>query len=637
MSNPIQSGRRFVQFKAFTVDLRLGELRKNGTRIRLQDQPFRVLRLLLENPGELVSREEFRQRLWPSDTFVDFEHGLNAAINRLREKLNDDADKPRYIETIPRRGYRFIATVETPPNPEEKTEEASGLQQVSGSGSGRRLSRWSIGAALAVVLAIALFLAIRRQLRERSAQGSPPPIASIAVLPLANLSNDSSQEYFADGMTDELISDLAQISALRVISRTSVMRYKNTELSLPEIGKELNVDAVLEGSVERSGGLVRVSAQLIRASTDTHLWAKTYERDMGSVIALQEEIAGAVASEIRVKLFPAEKTRLAATPAVTPDAYEAYLRGLYHLYNRDQADLEESTVYFRRATQIDPNYALAYVGLADSYVLQGSLLYMVLAPREVMPKGKAAALRALELDNGLGEAYSTLAYVETLYDWDWGKSEEDFRRAIALKPNYAPAHLWYAMHLAAMGRHGESIAEVKRAQELDPLSLIMNTSVGLMLYLAGRYQDAVLQLHKALELDPNFFVAHWELSLAYEQKRMFDEARSELEKARALSPGNPTILESLAEVDALSGRRTQARDILRQLTRTGAKEFVSPYGIALLDTALGNTDAAFIALEKAYEQRDNNLIFLGVEPALRGLRADRRYRELLERLGLSRN
>lgn len=387
--------------------------------------------------------------------------------------------------------------------------------------------------------------------------------------------------------------------------------------------------------MERSGRLVRISAQLIRTSTDTHLWARTYERDLGDVIALQDEVAGTIASEIRITLLPAEKTRLTMTRTVKPDAYEAYLRGLYHINKRDRADLEESTAYFQRATEIDPDYALAYAGLADSYALQGSLLYMVRAPGDVMPKSKAAALRALEIDNGLGEAYTTLAYVETLYDWNWDRSQQDFRQAIARKPNYAQAHLWYGMHLAAMGHHDESIAEVKRAQALDPLSLITNTSVGLMLYFAGRYDDSIQQYHKVLELDPNFFVAHWELGLAYEEKGMLQEARSELEKARALSPDNPTILESLAEIDALSGRKAQAERVLRQLTRNVQKEFVSPYVIALLDTALGDKDAAFYELEKAYELRDNNLIFLNVDPSLRAIRADRRFSALLRRVGLS--
>lgn len=630
MSTAPQSARRLVRFQAFTVDLRSGELRKNGIRIRLQEQPFRVLAVLLEHPGELVTREEFRQRLWPGDTFVDFDHGLNAAINRLRERLNDDAEKPRYIETIPRRGYRFIAATEVASEPD--TAELSALQPVRESrrpSSRRRLRLMAV--VLVAVIAVAVGIVRLRNTRDLTA----PPIRSIAVLPLANLSNDPSQEYFADGMTDELISDLAQISALRVISRTSVMKYKNTRMSLPQIGKELNVDAVVEGSVERSGGLVRISAQLIRTSTDTHLWAKTYERDLGDVIALQDEVAGTIASEIRVTLLPSEKTRLTTTRAVRPDAYEAYLRGLYHINKRDRADLEESTAFFQRATDIDSGYALAYAGLADSYALQGSLLYMVLPPRDAMPRSKAAALRALELDGNLGEAYTTLAYVETLYDWNWDKSQEDFRHAIALKPNYAQAHLWYAMHLAAIGRHDESIAEVKRAQELDPLSLITNTSVGLMLYFAGRYDDAVQEYRKVLELDPNFFVAHWELGLAYEEKGMLVEARLELERARALSPDNSTILESLAEVDVLSGRTAQARRVLRRLTQNDQKEFVSPYVVALLDATLGDKDAAFDELEKAYAQRDNNLIFLNVDPSLRALRSDSRFPMLLQRIGLS--
>jgi TolB-like protein/DNA-binding winged helix-turn-helix (wHTH) protein/Tfp pilus assembly protein PilF len=633
MSNATQPAPRFIRFAAFTVDLQLGELRKFDTKIRLQQQPFQVLAMLLEHPGELVTREELRQRLWPNDSFGDFDHGLNAAINRLRERLNDDAEKPRYVETIPRRGYRFISPIETvEPLPATVAEAATSS---SATVPHRRSLRWLVAAASIAFLAVALLLVMTRWPSKRDTQSSASPsIRSIAVLPLANLSNDPEQEYFADGMTDELISNLAQISALRVISRTSAMKYKKTTRSVPEIGKALNVDAVVEGSVERSGGRVRVSAQLIRTSTDTHLWAKSYERDLGDVIALQDELAKAIADEIRIQLLPAERARLTTTRAIRPDAYEAYLRGLYHLSKRTQTDLEKSTGYFERAVELDPEYALAYAGLADSYALRGSLLYMVLAPRDVMPKSKAAAMRALQIDANLGEAYAPLAYVETLYDWSWAKSEEDFQRAIALKPNYAEAHLWYAMHLAARGRHKESIAEVKRAQELDPLSLIVNNTVGLMFYFAGDYDNAIAQFGKVLELDSDFFVAHWALGVTYEQKGMYKEARVELQKALALSPKNVSILESLGEVDALSGRTREARQILQHLAGLSKQEFVPPYLLAALNLALGDKEQTFVWLEKAYNGRDNNLIFLNVDPCLRTIRGDTRFQELVRRMGL---
>jgi tetratricopeptide (TPR) repeat protein len=352
------------------------------------------------------------------------------------------------------------------------------------------------------------------------------------------------------------------------------------------------------------------------------------------VLALQDEVADAIAHEIRIQLTAGEQAHLARPRAVDPEAHEAYLRGLYHISKRTDTELEKSIAYFQQAIERDPNYALAYAGLADAYALRGSLLYMVLPPKEVIPKSKAAAMKALQIDDSLGEAYATLAYIETLYDWDWAKSREDFKRAIELNPNYAQAHLWYAMHLAAMGRQDGSIAEMKRARELDPMSLIINTSEGLMFYFAGRYDAAIEQFHKALELDPDFFVAHWQLGLAYEQKRMYEEALSEFQKAMTLSPANSTILESLGETYALSGRRSEALKVLNQLTQLSKQEFVSPYVIAALNVTLGDNDQAFEWLEKAYHQRDNNVIFLKVDPSLRAIRPDHRFQELLRRIGL---
>ena len=618
------------------IDLSRYELSLDGQRVKLERQPMELLILLVQRQNQLVSREEIIERLWGKDVFVDADRSINAAVRKIRSALRDDPAAPRYLETVVGKGYRFIGNLEiipTPPATVEAPPRGTTPEPVA-SGASRRILRAVPWLLLAGLVAAGIWAALRWQPRRAS---QSTQIHSIAVLPLANLSGDPSQEYFADGMTDELISDLSQISALRVISRTSVMQYKNARGSLRDIGKALNVDAVVEGTVERSGTRVRVGAQLIRASDDTHLWAKSYERDLGDVIALQDEVAAAIADEIRIKLLPAEKARLATAHAVNPDAYEAYLRGMYHIHKRTPADLEKGTTYFQRAVELDPNYALAYAGLADCYALRGSLLYMVLAPQDAMPKSKAAALKALEIDSSLGEAYATLAYVETLYDWDWAKSEDDFRRAIALNPNYAQAHLWYAMHLAAMGRHDESIAEVKRAQELDPLSLIINTAHGLMLYFANRYDDAIVQFHKVLELDPDFFVARWQLGLVYEQKGMYAEARSEFEQARKLSPRNPAILGSLGEVDALSGRRKEALDALHQLTRLSKTEFVSPFVIALLETALGDRDQAFASLDKAYDRRDNYLIFLKVDPAFRTMRPDARFQNLLQRIGLSKS
>ena len=629
MPTPAQAAKARIDFSRYQLSL-------DGQRVKLERQPMELLILLVQRQGQLVTREGIIDRLWGKDIFVDADRSINAAIRKIRSALRDDPAAPRYLETVVGKGYRFIGDVEIVGAPSATVEAPipSTTTEPVASRASRGIPRavpWLI--LLAGLVAAGIWATLRWQQRRAS---QPTQIHSIAVLPLANLSGDPFQEYFADGMTDELISDLSQISALRVISRTSVMQYKNAKRSLGDIGRELNVDAVVEGSVERSGTRVRVRAQLIRASTDTHLWAKNYERDLGDVLSLQAEVAAAIADEIRIKLLPAEKTRLASARAVKPEAYEAYLRGLYHIHKRTRTDLEKSTAYFQRAVELEPNYALAYAGLADSYALRGSLLYMVMAPQDVMPKSKSAALKALQIDNSLGEAYATLAYVETLYDWDWQKSEDDFGRALALNPNYAQGHLWYAMHLAARGRHDESIAEVKRAQELDPLSLITNTSLGLMFYFANRYDDAIAQFHNVLELDPDFFVARWQLGLAYEQKGMYAQARAEFQRASELSPGNPAILGSLGEVDALSGRTREARETLQQLNRLSEKEFVSPYVIALLNATLGARDQAFASLDKAYDRRDNYLIFLKVDPALRTIRSDARFRKLLQRVGLSK-
>ncbi len=491
------------------------------------------------------------------------------------------------------------------------------------------------GITLFVIVALVAALNVRGWRNRLLNLASTPRIESLAVLPLANFSRDPDQDYFADGMTEALITNLSRVSSLRVISRTSVMQYKGAKKPLPEIAKELQVDAVVEGSVERSGNRVRISAQLIYAATDAHLWADSYDRELRDVLALQSEVAQAIASEVNAKVTAEERVRLASTHPVNPEAYDAYLRGRFYQNKRTESALRKSVEYFQQAIQKDPSYALAHAGLADSYTLLGQLLYAVLPPSETMPKSKAAALWALQIDNTLGEARTSLAYIELIYDWDWVKSQEDFKRAIEFNPNYAQAHHWYALYLAVMGRQLESIAEMKRAQKLDPLSSIVNTSVGWMLYYSRRYDEAIGQFRKVLELDPDFFVTHWELGLAYEQKGMYEEARSEFERARTLSPDNTVILASLGYVYALSGRRTEALEILNELTKLSKQRFVSPYVIGELNVGLGANDQALKWFEEAYHQRDNWLIFLKVDPRLDAIRSSARFQALLSRLGLT--
>ncbi len=453
-------------------------------------------------------------------------------------------------------------------------------------------------------------------------------INSVAVLPLENLSHDPEQEYFADGMTEALITDLAQIRSLRVISRTSVMRYKATRTSLPEIARTLKVDAVLEGSVLRSGQRVRITAQLIQATTDRHLWAKTYERDMRDVLALQSEVASAIAEEVKVKLTPQEQTRLASSRPVDREAYEAYLKGRYYWNKRTGEALKRAIDYFQQAIDKEPSYALAYSGLADSYALLP--IYGDSPPKASLARARAAAMKAVQIDGTVAEAHASLGFILPRDGFDWTGAEREFKRALELNPNYATAHDWYgSSYLSYLGRHTEAITETKRAQELDPLSLMVNRDLGLSLYTARRYDEAVEQYRKTLEIDPNFWVAHLYLAKAYVQKGMYEEALAELRQTREVS------IEPRAEIAytyAISGKRRQATRVLTELLELAKGQYVPPYHIAIIYAGLGDNNQAFAWLEKAYEERDVSLLWIKVEPRLDNLRPDPRFAELLRRL-----
>ena len=610
-----------AHFGVFEVDLRAGELRKNGLRIRLQEQPFQVLAILLERPRGLVTRDELRKRLWPADTFVDFDHGLNKAISKIREALGDSAENPRFVETVARRGYRFLAEVtvldELPAKPAVR----------------QRRPPWPLawkisGFAMALVLVSLTAWIFRSRIRP------PSGIQSLAVLPLESLSGDASQDYFADGMTDELITDLGQISALRVISRTSVMSYKGTRKPLQQIARELNVDAVVEGTVLRSGQQVRITAQLIQASADKHLWAQSYEGDLRDTLALQNKVARAVAEQIRINLNPQEQAALKNVKVVNPDAYEAYLKGRYFWNKRTADGLKKAIDYFNQAIEKDPNYAQAYTGLADSYALLGDWEYGVLAPKEAFPRAKAAATKALELDSTLGEAHTSLAFSLDLFDWDWGSAEKEFRRAIELNPGYATAHQWYAWHLIVLGRNGEAIAEMRKAQNLDPLSLIISADMADALLITRRYDESIQQSRKTIDMDPNFAVAHYQLGQAFVQRHMYNEAIAELQKAIEFSGGNPTCTSNLAYAYAVSGRRKEAVKILNELKKRSNHGFSNASEIALIYTGLDEKDQAMAWLERAYEERFNPSILQ--RPAFDPLRSDPRFQDLLRRIGLNR-
>ncbi len=628
-----------LRFGVFEVDLRAGELRKHGLQVRLQEQPFQVLATLLEHSGEVVTREELQKKLWPADTFVDFDHGLNKAINKIREALGDSAESPRFVETVARRGYRFLAEVKvadaTPVRGPElaTTAEVRDRPDVAEKlGMPKRLLPslvWKISA-----FALLLLVASLVTWKLRSWNRPSPVIRSLAVLPLESLSSDASQDYFADGMTDELISDLGQISALRVISRTSVMGYKRARKPLPQIARELNVDAVVEGTVLRSGDQVRITAQLIEASTDKHLWSQSYEGELRDTLALQNKVARAIADQIRISLNPQEQAALKNVRVVNPEAYVSYLKGRYFWNKRTADNLKVALAYFSQAIEEDPKYAQAYSGLADTYALLGDWQYAVMTPKEALPKAKAAAVKALELDNALGEAHNSLAFCLDGFDWDLDSAGKEFRRAIELNPGYATAHHWYAWHLALLRRYDEAIGEMRKAESLDPLSLIINADLAELLALAHSYDESIQQSRKTIEMDPNFGLAHNHLGQAYLQKHMNDEAVAELQKAVQLSGDSPTCIANLARAYVASSKRSEAEKLLSDLKKRSNPSHSLASEIAVIYVALGDTGQAITWLKKGYEERFNPGVLL--RPGLDRLRSDPRFQDMVRRIGLPR-
>jgi len=631
-----------VRFGTYEVSLQSGEVRKAGVKIRVQQQPMKLLEILLERPGEVVTREELRSRVWADESFGDFDQAVNIAITKLRSALGDSAENPRYIETLPKRGYRFIADVSVVDADARTKRPETAAGDLPGTESGHQLQ----GAGLTVTpkrrlwptrlvivaLVFVLILPILAVWLFRSRRHAPTGIRSLAVLPLANFSGDASQDYFADGMTDELITDLAQISALRVISRTSVMVYKGARKSLPEIARELNVDAVVEGSVQRSGDQVHITAQLIEASADKHLWAESYEGNMRNTLALQKKVASAIAEQIRIELTPLEQAVLKKANVVNPEAYESYLKGRYFWNKRTAGGLKVALAYFNQAIEEDPKYAQAYSGLADTYALLGDWEYGVLAPSEAYPKAKAAAIQALDLDNTLSEAHTSLAFSLDLFDWNWEAAEKEFRRAIELNPGYATAHHWYGWHLSEMGRNSEAIAEMRKAENLDPLSLIINADLAELLLIAHFSDESIQRSRKTIEMDPNFALAHNQLAQAYLEKHMLRDAITELQKAIQLSGGSPTCTANLARAYAASNRKPEAIGLLNDLKKRSALGDPHSSEIAMIYAALGNKDQAMTWLEKGYEERFNPSILL--RPGFDPLRSDSRFQDLVRRIGL---
>jgi TolB-like protein/DNA-binding winged helix-turn-helix (wHTH) protein/Flp pilus assembly protein TadD len=612
-----------VRFGDYQADLQTGELRKNGRKIRLSGQPFQILTFLLEKPGELITREELRSRLWPDEVFVDFDHSLNAAVNKLREALCDSTDDVRFIETLPKRGYRFIGRIEVGDQPPLHQAVAIPLEPtappLTKGLNGPPITRKYAVALTAILLAgllTSLFLYSRRG--PAPSASLVPPIQSVAVLPLVNLTGNPDQEYFVDGMTEALTTELGKLNTLRVISRTSAMRYKQTKKSVPEIARELNVDAVVEGAVQRSGERVSITAQLVYAPGDRHLWAQSYEHDVRDVLSMQREVAEQIAYEVQAKILPHDSR--SAAHKVNPEAYENYLLGRYAWENRSKESLFRALTYFRRALDKDPSFALAYAAEAEAYIpLVGSGL---MPPPEYLEKASVAATKALALDDSLAEAHNALGAV-FLNQYRWQDAEREYKRAIELNPNYATAHLWHGFLLEALGQYSASLAERELAHKLDPLNFTASGAIGTSYFYLGEYDQAIAEYKRALESNPEFSWTHADLGEAYLAKRMYPEAITELTKAGAL--------DKLGYAYALSGNKAKAREILKKLNEESKSRYVSPVSQARVLTGLGKNEEAISWLEKA-ERENAALHHLNVDPAFAPLRSNPRFQQLLKRM-----
>ena len=644
MEAPASSGRR-VRAGLFEVDLGGCEIHKNGRRVPLQEQPFRVLAILLERPGEVIAREELQARLWPADTFVGFDEGINTAIRKLRVAFGDSADNPRFIETIPRRGYRFLAPVHDlvvdSAQPSESVAEVDALAERPRvrPGSVLQLIVALSAVAVLVVLGIVIFLKRLRPPANPTAQKR----VMLAVLPFQNMSNDPAQEYFSDGLTEETITDLGQLSPehLGVIARTSAMAYKHTNKTVSQIGHELGVDYILEGSVRREAGEARVSAQLIRVSDQTHLWAQNYERELHDLLLIENELGKAIARQVQINLTPQQEIDLSKMRTVNPEAYDLYLKGRFYWNQRNSAAIKESIGYLQKATELDPNFALAYVGLADAYNI-GNILG-VYSAKESLPEARAAATKALALDPSLAEAHAALGMVKSHYDFDLVGAQREFLKAIELNPNSAYAHLFYSnCYLAPMGRMSEAIAENQRALELDPLSLPINNFMGMTYMFAENYEKAYQQFQHTIAMDPTFPLAHLYFSWLLTTMGKYEESIKENEKSELLGGSSPedAAAEAAAMLQAFKTggekgfwQKNLERTLLT-LKQSGS-DSADATGVASAYALVGDKDNAFKWLDKAYEERDGaDIMLLKCVPPFKSLRGDPRFADLLRRLGL---
>ena len=618
------------EFGSFRCDPREQLLLCDGKQVPMSPKSFEILLVLVRSNGHLVTKDELMRQVWP-DSFVE-EANLTVNISALRKVLGETPEGQQYIETVPKRGYRFIAKVavlerdsEKPESAEEAPVTANSRDAVASGAEQSVLRRlpgplfWKIIGFSLVLLAIFVVEIIRWRNRSAADASHTSSIRSLAVLPLENLSGDA-RDYFADGMTDELITDLAQIGALRVISRTSVMPYKLARKPLPVVAHELNVDAIVEGTVLRSGDQVRITAQLIQASSDRHLWAQSYEGDVRNTLSLQKQVASAIADQIRIELTPHEQAVLKNAKSVDPEAYENYLKGRFFFNKRNSNEKAQS--YFQQAIEEDPNYPPPYTGLADIYQLYDN-------PR----LAKEAVKKALELDSELAEAHNSLAELTYRFDGDWAGAEKEFKRALELDSNYAPAHHWYSMYLAFLGRKQQALEEAQKAYELDPLSPVVGANLAKKMEEDGQYDKAIQQAKKTLELEPNSAVTHAVLGIVYEDKKMYANAIAEYKAALQLGGFSDEVRGLLGYVYAISGDRANADKMTHELKQVWPAHARAALDLAAIYSGLGQKDQALYWLGKASEKELGDFAVIGLDPHFAVLHGDPRFQTFVKKVG----
>jgi DNA-binding winged helix-turn-helix (wHTH) protein/TolB-like protein/Flp pilus assembly protein TadD len=639
------------EFDQFRIDAKHRFLMRDGEVVQLKPKVFETLLVLIESAGRIVTKDELMQAVW-GDTIVE-ENNLTHNISVLRKVLGERRGDHRYILTVPGRGYRFVAEVKALQggdsdlvvakftrshiliedetridHSESPSVEAVLLQK-------RVIRRRSLAAMMTVFAVVAVSGLAFRYSRS---SGSPTEPASVleartlAVLPFRSIGAGGENEYLQLGIIDSLIARLSNLKGITVRPTSSVRKYAASEQDPVAAGRELAVDAVLNGSVQTAGNRIRVVVQLVNVREGSALWGETFDGELADIFTVQDHISEHVAGALRLSLSKAERERLTRPETNSPEAYQLYLKGRYYWNKRTQETAKRAIDYFQQAIDLDPNYALAYAGIADSYIILG--VYSALPAKEAFTKAKAMAQKAVQLDESLTEAHTALAYVKFRYEWNWSAAEEEYRRAIELNPNYATAYQWAALNLAAVGRQDEAISQMRRAEELDPLSLIINSNTEWVLYLARRYDDAIAHCQKTLEIDPSFFATHKYLGLLYMQKRMYEQAIAEYQKARDLSVDDPHILALIGHCYALAGKLDRARAVLKELKELATRKYVQPYSIAMVYAGVGEKDQALAWLEKAYEDRSSYMVYLKVEPIFDSLHSDPRFVDLMRRVGL---